>query len=92
MWSADTTPVNFWVESEYSEDVELMDTFGNLLPEPRIGVGPNEVNVYVIQTRAAMVDMSGTVLVSGSPKVLILEGEARAVWASTDGFNAVRLH
>jgi hypothetical protein len=92
MWSADTTPVSFWVEAEFTDDVELTDTFGNTLPEPRIGVGPNEVNVHVIQTEAARIDISGTVLVSGSPKVLILEGGARSVWASTDGFNAVRLH
>jgi hypothetical protein len=92
MWSADTTPVSFWVEAEFTEDVELRDMFGNVLPEPRIGVGPNEVNVYVIRTGGATVDISGSVLVSGSPKILILEGEARSVWASTDGFNAVRLH
>lgn len=92
MWSSDITPVNFWVEAEFAEDVVYTDVYGNALPEPRIGVGPDEVNVYVIQTSAATVDISGTVLVSGSPKILILEGDARSVWASTDGFNAVRLH
>lgn len=92
MWSADTTPVNFWVEAELSEDVILTDAYGNSLPIPRIGVGANEVNVHVVETQAAETDLSGVVLVSGSPKVLVLEGAARSVWASTDGFNAVRLH
>ncbi len=91
VWSAHTQAVNFWVEAKFRDDPTVLDTFGNAQSTPRIGVGPDGVNVHVIETTPAVPDANGTVIIGGSPRILILEGEPRRVWAAI-GSNALQLN
>ncbi|MBI5929323.1 MAG: hypothetical protein HY862_08450 [Chloroflexi bacterium] len=91
VWTARTQAVNFWVEAKFQDEPTVLDAFGNAQPTPRVGVGPNGVNVHVIETPPAIPDANGNVIMGGSPRILILEGEPRHVWAAV-GTNALQLH
>jgi hypothetical protein len=92
MWSAGTQAVNFWVEARFGDELRLTDSLGKELPRPRQGVGPNNVTVYVVETPPARVEVSGVVLVSGAPRVLILDTvERRSVWASLGDPTGIKL-
>lgn len=94
MWSASTQAINFWIEARFSDALTLTDALGHVLPPPRVGVGPGNVNVFVVETPPATVDSSGAVLISGSPRILILETtETRSVWGALSGdVTGVELH
>lgn len=91
VWTAHTQAVNFWVESKFRDEPTVLDSSGNALPTPRIGVGPEGINVHVIETPPAVPDANGNVIIGGSPRILILEGEPRHVWAAV-GSNALQLN
>lgn len=92
MWSAGTTPVSFWIEARFGDDTQVLDTFGERMPNPRQGVGPEETTVHVIDTFPATPTLDGTVLVSGAPRILILNTtEPRRVWASLGDAIGVQL-
>lgn len=83
MWSAAETPVSFWIEQAFQDEILVTDVYGNPLPAPRLGVGPDNVTVHVIDTPPATPDPSGTVWVSGSPVIVVLNtSQARRVWGS----------
>lgn len=91
VWSARTEAVNFWVEAKFGDVPTIFDALGNAQPRPRIGVVPDNINVHVIETPAAVPDAAGNVIISGSPRILILEGAPRRVWAAI-GSNGVELN
>lgn len=93
MWSAETQPVNFWIEAAFGDQFALTDALGNPLAAPRLGVGPDNITVHVIETPPAIPDQSGAILVSGSPRIFILESSSpRSVWASLGDARGVKLH
>ncbi len=93
MWSAGTQPVDYWVEARFDDTFTLTDPLGNTLPEPRFSVGPGDATVLVIETPPAIPDRSGAVLVSGSPRIFILNTtEDRDVWASLGDATGVQVH
>lgn len=90
VWSFGTEAVSFWVEATFDEQVMLYNAYGETLSSPRIGIGIDDTNVYVIDTNPAELAADGTIRISGSPQILILNGAARSVWAAIDG-SAVKL-
>jgi hypothetical protein len=92
MWSARTTPVSFWIEARFGDELQVFDSLGNVFPEPRQGVGPDDTTVHVIDTPAAQATASDIVLVSGSPRIVVLNTtEPRRVWASLGDAIGVQL-
>lgn len=93
MWSANTTRVSFWIEARFGDELQLRDATGNVLPNPRQGVGPEGVAVHVIDTLPAMPSFADeTVLISGSPRIVVLNTtEPRRVWASLGDTIGVQL-
>ncbi len=92
MWSASTQPVDFWIEARFGDELILADSVGNGFPQPRYGVGPDGVNVYVVETPPAKPDISGRVLVSGSPRILTIDTTTpRRIWASLGDTTGVQL-
>ncbi len=82
-WSAAETPVSFWIESGFQDNIQVFDIYGNPLPASRLGVGPGNVGVHVIDTSATSPNEDGTIWVSGSPVVIILTTtQLRRVWGS----------
>lgn len=91
VWAARTQAVSFWVEAKFSDEPTVLDSSGTLQATPRIGVGPEGVNVHVIDAPPAIPDANGNVIIGGAPRILILEGEPRRVWAAVEG-NAIQLN
>lgn len=90
MWAAETTAVDFWIEADFEDEFALMDVSGASLETPRIGVGINGENVYVIPTTPAEPAEDDIVRVAGSPVMFVLEGPPRSVWVALEG-NALQL-
>jgi hypothetical protein len=90
MWSSATVGVDFWIQREFGDVIQVFDANGNPLPEPRPSVGVADIDVHVIETEPASADEAGVVRVSGSPIILIMQGAPRPVWAAVDA-SAVRI-
>lgn len=92
MWSANTQPVDFWIESRFGDDLIVTDSLGTPLGQPRYGVGPDGITVYVVETPPATIDISGRVLISGAPRILIIKtSEPRRIWASLGDTTGVQI-
>ncbi|PJF41490.1 MAG: hypothetical protein CUN55_11710 [Phototrophicales bacterium] len=83
MWSAAEKPVSFWIEQAFQDNIDITDIYGNPLQSPRLGVGPEGVSVYVIDTSAAIPDPNDNIWISGAPIVVIIDTtQPRRVWGS----------
>lgn len=91
MWAFGMKSVDFWVLAEFEDTIIHYNRLGEQLPNPRQGIGIDELPVYVISAPGKVPDNDNQIRVSGSPRILILEGSPRPVWAAIDG-TAVQIY
>ncbi len=86
MWARETAPVRFHVAAR-DENAHAMrvSVFGSEREQASCRVPGVAGWWYVLEASGALPDADGTVVVEGSPVILVVEGPPRSVWVEVGG-------